>query len=93
MMIGLPGAGKTHWAEKLKKENPEKNFNILGTNNLIEKMKIDGLSRKRNYSGRWEELIKLCTECFNQILDLATKRCRNYILDQTNVFQQQEDVK
>jgi len=86
MMIGLPGAGKTYWAEKLKKENPEKNFNILGTNNLIEKMKIDGLSRKRNYSGRWEELIKLCTECFNQILDLATKRRRNYILDQTNVY-------
>ena len=86
MMIGLPGAGKTYWAEKLRKENPEKNFNILGTNNLIEKMKIDGLSRKRNYNGRWEELIKLCTECFNQILDLATKRRRNYKLDHTNVY-------
>merc|ERR1712080_62370 len=26
------------------------------------------------------------TECFNQILDLAAKRRRNYILDQTNVY-------
>ena len=40
MMIGLPGAGKTFWAEKYAKENEEKNFNILGTNNLIEKMKV-----------------------------------------------------
>ena len=40
MMIGLPGAGKTFWAEKFAKENAEKNYNILGTNNLIEKMKV-----------------------------------------------------
>ena len=49
-------------------------------------MKVEGLSRKRNYSGRWEELIRQCTECFNQILDLAARRRRNYILDQTNVY-------
>ena len=40
MMVGLPGAGKTFWAEKFAKENEEKNYNILGTNNLIEKMKV-----------------------------------------------------
>ena len=40
MMIGLPGAGKTYWAEKFAKENADKNYNILGTNNLIEKMKV-----------------------------------------------------
>ena len=43
MMIGLPGAGKTFWAEKYAKENPSKNYNILGTNNLIEKMKVQVL--------------------------------------------------
>ena len=86
MMIGLPGAGKTFWAEQHKRNNPEKNYNILGTNNLIDKMKVDGLSRKRNYSGRWEELIRQCTECFNKLLELASNRKRNYILDQTNVF-------
>ena len=40
MLVGLPGAGKTFWAEKFAKENEEKNYNILGTNNLIEKMKV-----------------------------------------------------
>lgn len=38
MMIGLPGAGKTFWAEKQRQERPDKNFNILGTNNLIDKV-------------------------------------------------------
>ena len=86
MMIGLPGAGKTFWAENYKKSMPSKFFNILGTNSLIEKMKIEGLPRSRNYHGRWEVLIDKCTDCFNTILGMASKKKRNYILDQTNVF-------
>ena len=45
-------------------------------------LQVNGLSRKRNYHGRWEVLIKKCTECFNTMLDMAAKRRRNYILDQ-----------
>ena len=85
-MIGLPGAGKTYWANKYAKDNPEKKFNILGTNSLIDRMKVQGLKRKGNYHGRWDVLISKCTECFNDILKIAAKRRRNYILDQTNVF-------
>lgn len=40
MMCGLPGAGKTVWATKHGLENPEKKYNILGTNNIIDKMKV-----------------------------------------------------
>ena len=40
MMCGLPGAGKTVWAEKHSQENKEKRYNILGTNNIIDKMKV-----------------------------------------------------
>ena len=86
MMIGLPGAGKTYWAEQRRREQPEKNYTILGTNNLIDKMKVDGLRRQGNYSQRWDELIKQCSECFEKLLSLAPKCCRNYIIDQTNVF-------
>lgn len=40
MMIGLPASGKTTWAEKLKASQPEKMYNILGTNLIIDKMKV-----------------------------------------------------
>lgn len=39
-MIGLPASGKTTWAEKLKASKPEKMYNILGTNLIIDKMKV-----------------------------------------------------
>lgn len=40
MMVGLPGCGKTTWATEYAAKHPEKYFNILGTNNLIDKMKV-----------------------------------------------------
>ncbi|XP_034244249.1 heterogeneous nuclear ribonucleoprotein U-like protein 1 isoform X2 [Thrips palmi] len=86
MMCGLPGSGKTYWANNHYAENPEKLLNILGTNNLIDKMKVMGLPRKRNYSGRWDALIDKCTKCLNKLFEIAGRRRRNYILDQTNVY-------
>lgn len=41
MMCGLPGSGKTVWANKYAAEHPEKMYNILGTNTLIDKMKVN----------------------------------------------------
>lgn len=43
MMCGLPGCGKTTWANAYVLENPGKFYNILGTNNLIDKMKVSSL--------------------------------------------------
>lgn len=40
MMVGLPACGKTTWADKHAEMNPEKKFNILGTNAIMEKMKV-----------------------------------------------------
>ncbi|PVD25432.1 hypothetical protein C0Q70_13088 [Pomacea canaliculata] len=86
MMVGLPGAGKTYWAEKHAGANKEKRYFVLGTNNIIDKMKVMGLPRKKNYSGRWDVLIDKATKCLNRMIEIAARKKRNYILDQTNVY-------
>jgi heterogeneous nuclear ribonucleoprotein U-like protein 1 len=86
MMIGIPACGKTVWAEKYAKENKHKKFNIIGTNSIMDRMKVMGLTRQRNYSGRWDALIKQATDILTKILKIAETKNRNYILDQTNVY-------
>lgn len=39
-MVGLPACGKTTWAVKHAEGNPEKKYNILGTNAIMDKMKV-----------------------------------------------------
>ncbi|CAG0918021.1 unnamed protein product [Notodromas monacha] len=86
MMVGLPSCGKTTWANKYSSEHPDKKFNVLSTNFLLDRMKVMGLAKKRNYAGRWEVLIEKSTKCLNVLLRLAGSRLRNYIIDQTNVY-------
>lgn len=40
LIIGLPSAGKTHWANQHSKDNVEKHYNILGVQNLLSKMTV-----------------------------------------------------
>lgn len=40
MMVGLPASGKTTWAEKWVKEHPEKRYVLLGTNLILDQMKV-----------------------------------------------------
>ncbi|KAG8231801.1 hypothetical protein J437_LFUL012077 [Ladona fulva] len=84
MMVGLPACGKTTWANEWAKKHPGKLYNVLGTNSLIDKMKIMGLPRKRNYSGRWDVLIDKCTKCLVHLLSVAGNRRRNFIIDQVS---------
>uniref|UniRef100_A0A803TFI5 B30.2/SPRY domain-containing protein n=1 Tax=Anolis carolinensis TaxID=28377 RepID=A0A803TFI5_ANOCA len=86
MMVGLPAAGKTTWAIKHAAANPAKKYNILGTNAIMDKMKVMGLRRQRNYAGRWDVLIQQATQCLNRLIQIAARKKRNYILDQTNVY-------
>ena len=53
MMCGLPGSGKTTWAKKYCTENVDCKFNLLGTNAFLDKMKVNGLPRRKNYKGRF----------------------------------------
>lgn len=40
MMVGLPASGKTTWSEKWVKEHPEKRYVLLGTNLILDQMKV-----------------------------------------------------
>lgn len=85
MMVGLPGSGKTTWVNKQVDENPDKKYNVLGTNSIMEKMKIMGVARKRDVGG-YSKLMDKAAKCLHRLFELAPSKKRNYILDQTNVY-------
>lgn len=41
MMIGLPCSGKTYWVNNHVQENLDKRFNVLGTTQILDKMKVN----------------------------------------------------
>ncbi|XP_068497042.1 uncharacterized protein [Phaseolus vulgaris] len=86
MMVGLPASGKTTWAEKWVRDNPEKRYVLLGTNLILDQMKVPGLLRKNNYGERFDLLMERATGIFNILLSRAANIPRNYIIDQTNVY-------
>ena len=71
MMVGLPGSGKTTWCLNQCKETPEKRYNVIGSDTLIDKMKVMGLPRKRNYHGRWDVLISKATSSLNKLFQIG----------------------
>lgn len=60
-------------------------WSSVGTNLIMDKMKVSGLTRKHNYHGRWEALIKKATGVLNKMFILASQNPRNYIIDQVRV--------
>ncbi|XP_029206467.2 heterogeneous nuclear ribonucleoprotein U-like protein 1 isoform X2 [Acropora millepora] len=85
MMVGLPASGKTSWVNKQVLDNPEKKYNVLGTNSIMEKMKVFGVARKRDVGG-YSKLMDKAAKCLHRLFELAPTKTRNYILDQTNVY-------
>ncbi|KYF45062.1 SPRY domain-containing protein, partial [Toxoplasma gondii ARI] len=88
MMVGVPACGKTFWAEQHCRANPRKSFVLLGTNAVIDQMRVMGVKRQSNYAERWEELMTTATSVFNTLIERASSGAvpRNVIIDQTNVF-------
>jgi len=76
VMVGLPGSGKSYWCEKFSQDNKAKKYYILGTNLIIDRMKVTNLNRKRNYHGRWEELIKRASGVLNKLFIVAKNNPR-----------------
>lgn len=50
-------------------------------------LKVPGLHHKNNYGERFDHLMPSANGIFNTLLSRASKVPRNFIIDQTNVFQ------
>ncbi|XP_063773881.1 heterogeneous nuclear ribonucleoprotein U isoform X1 [Pseudophryne corroboree] len=82
MMIGLPGAGKTSWVTKQVSENPGK-YNVLGTNSIMERMMVG--NKKMTDTVKLNALLQRAPQCLSKFIEIAARKKRHFILDQTNV--------
>jgi heterogeneous nuclear ribonucleoprotein U-like protein 1 len=64
------------------KQHPEKRYTLLSTDNILEQMKVAGLTRQRNYSERWEQLMPEASSVLNKLISIAASRKRNFLWDQ-----------
>ena len=51
MLVGLPATGKSTWAELHMKQHPEKRYTLLSTDNILEQMKVAGLTQLQRALG------------------------------------------
>uniref|UniRef100_A0A670Z455 B30.2/SPRY domain-containing protein n=2 Tax=Pseudonaja textilis TaxID=8673 RepID=A0A670Z455_PSETE len=87
LMVGLPGCGKTFWAQKHTQENQDKRFNILGTDNILYQMKTKGpvVEEPLPIEAR-DSLLQQAARCVSKLVQIAPRTRRNFILDQCNVY-------
>ncbi|XP_019175255.1 PREDICTED: heterogeneous nuclear ribonucleoprotein U-like protein 1 [Ipomoea nil] len=85
MMVGLPGSGKTTWAQKWAEDHPEKRYILLGENHAFHKMKVPSLLDKCNYDELFECWNGRAAKVFSALVSRASKLPRNFIVDHTNV--------
>ncbi|KAF4104626.1 heterogeneous nuclear ribonucleoprotein U-like protein 2 [Onychostoma macrolepis] len=80
MMVGLPGSGKSQWAQAHMLQNPRKCYNLLSTNSILNCM------REPPGASHRELMLQQATQCVSQLIRRAAAQRRNYILDQANIY-------
>ncbi|XP_056626203.1 heterogeneous nuclear ribonucleoprotein U-like protein 2 [Triplophysa dalaica] len=80
MMVGLPGSGKTHWAQSHMKRNPKKRYHLISTNSVLDCMRVPPGGNHRDL------MLQQATQCVSQLIRIAANKRRNYIVDQANIY-------
>ncbi|XP_051901221.1 heterogeneous nuclear ribonucleoprotein U-like protein 2 isoform X2 [Pristis pectinata] len=86
LMVGMPGVGKTTWVKKHVAENPDKRYTILGTLNILDRMRVKGQDGPEMSIAHRNTLIQQATQSLSKLIQVAACKKRNYILDQSNVY-------
>ncbi|XP_015267675.1 PREDICTED: heterogeneous nuclear ribonucleoprotein U-like protein 2 isoform X1 [Gekko japonicus] len=86
LMVGLPGCGKTQWAQKHTEENPDKRYNILGTDAVLFQMRTRGPEVEELDTKSQDQLTQQAARCVSKLVQIAPRTKRNFILDQCNVY-------
>jgi len=83
MLVGLPGSGKSTYIEHFVDENPEKEYVVLGTDNIISSYADDeGLT----YDQAMDKLgMKQPQKLFKIHIKQALNKRQNIIIDRTNL--------
>ncbi|NXK43691.1 HNRL2 protein, partial [Piprites chloris] len=85
LMVGLPGSGKTQWAQKHSQENREKRYNILGTEAVLHQLRVSAGNAPGDGNGglRGRDLLtQQAAQCLSKLVQIAPRSKRNFILDQ-----------
>uniref|UniRef100_A0A2K5U6G5 Heterogeneous nuclear ribonucleoprotein U-like protein 2 n=1 Tax=Macaca fascicularis TaxID=9541 RepID=A0A2K5U6G5_MACFA len=74
------------WALKYAKENPEKRYNVLGAETVLNQMRMKGLEEPEMDPKSRDLLVQQASQCLSKLVQIASRTKRNFILDQCNVY-------
>lgn len=72
MMVGLPSAGKTTWAQKHNSKHPDKCYTMLGTKYILDKMRVSGCPQGKPLARCVIRLCLLCACRYQGLVAVAT---------------------
>lgn len=82
VLVGLPGSGKSTWIRKIKEANPDKNYTVISSDDIIEDLgKEVGLGYNDAFQRFANQAMKMMREKANN----AFENGHNILWDQTNM--------
>jgi len=83
MLIGVPGSGKSTYISKLKAQNPDRDYTVLSTDDVLELL---GSEQGWDYNQAFKNIpFKKVQAIFNTNFQQAVKNKNDIIIDQTNL--------